>query len=402
MKKNIFSSAVIALACAAFVILTACVTEPTEDQLFVTSAQADQIVADNGGVIMHLNDFKSKYMTQCGVYFPVRERSYSYAGGQYQIDEKDFTKNNLGWFSVDSIPTAGEQVYIKGRIVTEDGGGNWYKSMVIQEMVNGEQQALRISLDASNLHGQYLLGQEIMIHVNGLCIGKYANQPQLCVPSYNDNTNANKAEEKVGWCPGRIPAPLFAQHVTLIGKPNVSDIHYDDMLISEFIGITGNANNDQYFKYDGRLVRLSNVYFTGEYDNYGVPTACNLTQDPSTYTTSNYAPVFAPSTGGMGFPQGRIISDGSSKTVVSNSEYAKFAHYFLPGASKEANNCSSYKGTITGILGHYTDNGRNPADAWDWSITLRDFSTPAHHAIVEDIVFTDASGNPWTPVEWTK
>ena len=90
-----------------------------------------------------------------------------------------------------TIPVGGPQIYIRGRIVTDDQGGNFYKTIVIQEIVNGKQQALRLSVDASSAGGAYLLGQEIMIHVNGLGIGKYANEPQLCVPSYNNNLNAN-------------------------------------------------------------------------------------------------------------------------------------------------------------------------------------------------------------------
>ena len=81
------------------------------------------------------------------------------------MDTTDYTKNNLGWFSIDTIPVGGEQVYIRGRIITDDQGGNFYKSLVIQEMVNGEQQTLRISVDASSSGGRYQLGQEIMIHI---------------------------------------------------------------------------------------------------------------------------------------------------------------------------------------------------------------------------------------------
>lgn len=371
---------------------------PTEESLYLDDAAAEQLVTDNGGVVMHLDDFRDKYMTQCGVFFPVRQRSYTYSGG-YQVDDKDYTKNNLGWFSIDTIPVGGQQVYIRGRIITDDLGGNFYKSLVIQEMVDGKQQTLRVSVDASSAGGRYQLGQEIMIHVNGLGIGKYANEPQLCVPTYNNNTYAMNAEQKMGWAPGRIPAPRFAAAVTIIGEPDASKIHCDTLQISDFTKyIEGTATNADYFRLDGNLVCLKDVWFTGGYDNYGNEAKCS-TGDPEKDSNAN---VFAPTTNNVGYPQGRLIQDANgNRTLVSTSEYAKFASYYLPGADKNGvANCSEYKGTVVGILGHYTDNGRNLPDAMDWSITLRDFSTSVHSAIVEDLQLTNSAGEKWVPVEY--
>lgn len=404
--KNIVKNIALGLTCLGFAALTACVNPPSEDKLFLTEDQANQVISDNGGKLLNLDDFKNQFVTKYGVFFPVRERSYTYSGG-YQMDTTDYTKNNLGWFSIDTIPTYGQQYYIRGRVITDDAGGNFYKSIVIQQMVNGEQQVLRISVDASNLGGQLLVGQEIMIHVNGLSIGKYSNQIQLCVPSYNDNIYAQYASQKTGWAPGRIPAPRFMEAVTLIGKPDVSELHYDVMTISQIISIangTDDASNALYAKYDGRLVRVEGVHFTGQYDNQGTPSACDLKQDPNEYINPNNAITFAPSTAGLGFPQGRLFTDASSQLLlVSNSEYSKFASYYLPGAGYDVNNCADYVGNISGILGHYTDNGRNAPDQYDWSITLRDFSTPSHQATVEDIVMSNTTtGLPWVPQEYKK
>lgn len=400
--KNIWNKFFTLLAASS--ILFACTpADPTEESLFCSEAEALQIVADNGGEILHLSDFVDQYMTTYGVLFPVRERSYTYSGSAYQMNSSDYTKNNLGWFSIDTIPTNGKQLYIRGRIITDDGGGNFYKSMVIQEIVQGKQQTLRISLDASSLNGMFLLGQEILIHVNGLAIGKYANQPQLCVPSYNDNIYAQYAAQKVGWAPGRIPVARFMKAVTLIGKPDVSKIQCDEISISDFINLTGTdaAANEKYFALDGHLVCIKGVHFTGELENQGTLEECNLTQDPSAYVSNNSAICFGPSTCGLGFPQSRIISDGTNVTLVSCSEYAKFATYYLPGASYGENHCSDYVGQVSGILGHYTDNGRNLPDKYDWSISLRDFTTPSHKALVEDIIMHHATtGAAWVPQEF--
>lgn len=361
MKKNLYIFATAAL------LFTACQPQDiAPDQWYVSEEAAQQQIADEGGTLYTLNDFVNNYMTQCGVIFPVRQRSYTYSNG-YQMDPSDYTKNNRGWFSIDTIPAAGPGIYIRGRIVTEDYDGNFYKSMVIQETerINGEQQALRISVDMSNAGGQFALGQVIQIRVNGLSIGKYANEPQLCVPSYNDNIFAMNATQKVGWAPGRIPAPMFQKAVTFIGTPERDKIIYDDITLSDIINSP--ATDENYHKMDGRLVRVSNVHFAqadgsdipGMYDNQGTPGNCTE-GDPDSDQNSC---VFAPYTNNLGFPQGRIIDDGTAQSLVSTSEYAKFAHIVLPTAD--------YVGTIVGILGHYTDNGRNNPDQWDWSITLR-------------------------------
>lgn len=385
MKKLLY------ILCGTALLLSfaACTPKAIEpEQLYVTEEVADQMI-QAGDTLYTLNDFVAKYMTKYGVIFPVRERSYTYDAGTrtYNIDSTDYTKNNRGWFSIDTIPSDGPNLYIRGRVVTEDYDGNFYKSMVIQQIVDGKQQALRISVDASNVGGQYALGQMIQIRVNGLAIGKYANEPQLCIPSYNDNIYANSASQKVGWAPGRIPAPIFNKATTLIGVPDKKAIVCDTLTLADIIGTP--ADDAHYHEMDGKLVCIKNVYFEqasgsaipGMYDNYGTPTGCT---DGNPETDQNSC-VFAPTTNNMGFPQGRIINDGTKQSIISTSEYAKFAHIILP--------TSDYKGTIVGILGHYTDNGRNDPDEWDWSITLS--------SRYNMIGFTNNEGEEWVMKEYT-
>ncbi|MCM1035478.1 MAG: DUF5689 domain-containing protein [Paludibacter sp.] len=385
MKKNI----VYILLTAVFALAACTPQEIAPDQWYISEDEAQKLIEADGGRLYTLNGFVDTFMTDCGVIFPVRQRSYTYSGGKYQMDPANPTTNNRGWFSIDTIPNEGSGIYIRGRIVTEDYDGNFYKSMVIQatERINGEQQALRISVDMSNAGGQYALGQVILIRVNGLAIGKYANEPQLCVPAYTDNIFAMNASQKVGWAPGRIPAPMFQKAVTFVGKPEPEKIIYDDITLSDIINSP--ANDENYHKMDGRLVRINNVHFAqaegsdipGMYDNYGTPAGCT-NGNPETDQNSC---VFGPTTNNLGFPQGRIIDDGTAQSLVSTSEYAKFAHIVLPTAD--------YSGTIEGILGHYTDNGRNDPDAWDWSITLRSRY---------DIKLTNADGETWVMKEYNR
>lgn len=369
MKKNIFILSLAVLA------LVACQPKDIEvSSLFKTDAAVKAMMeAEPEGYIFYdeahggLNQFVADYMTEEGDYTPVRTRS---AYSTYQM------------FSIDTIPTSGKGVYITGRIVTDDDGGNFYKALVIQQMVGGKQQALRLSVDAGNASGIYAKGQRIIIRVNGLSIGKYANQPQLCVPSFNNNLNASNFEQKVGWCPGRIPAARFAKATTHManadGTPDIAELYYEELTISDFIDILDVVEARSW---DGKLVRIKNIHFTGEYaDSKGALFPCT-TGDPETDGNAN---VFGPTTGNVGYPQGRVISDGVKTSIVSTSEYADYAHFYLPEAE--------YVGTAEGVLGFYLDNGRY-APLWKtWSISLRD---------LRDLKLSNGT-QAWQPKEYSK
>lgn len=384
MKKNILSLLAGILAISISAGFVSCNPKDIEPEtLYLTEAQVSEMIASDNGTLYNLDDFVAHYMTEVGVIFPVRSRSFE----GLQDNPNDATNtHNRGWFSIDTIPSDGPGIYIRGRIVTDDYDGNFYKSLVIQQVVNNEQQALRVSVDASSVGGQFAKGQEIIIRVNGLSIGKYANEPQLCVPSYNDNIYANKASEKVGWAPGRIPVAMFMKAAKCIGLPDQSKIYYDNLDLAT-IAANATAGDAYYHKMDGHLVRVENVHFhqLGDYpgayvggSDYSTPTACT-NGNPVDDTNSC---VFAPTTENQGFPQGRIITDGTNYCIVSTSEFAKFAHMLLP--------TSDYVGTITGILGHYTDNAKNQPDLWDWSITVSNRN---------DIVLSNGS-RQWSCIEW--
>lgn len=382
---------VLSIIALATLILAACTPEPiSEEQAFLSEEQVNKIIADDGGHLYTLNELIDTYMTEIGNF---KSDSCLYRSRATKGD-------GVYLFSIDTLPQAGPGIYIRGRVITDDLGGNFYKAIVIQQIVNGEQQALRLSVDGSSAGGMYPLGQEILIRCNGLAIGRYADQPQLCVPSYNNNYTASNGEQKVGWAPGRIPWERFQLAVRRIGKPNVQAIHVDVVNLSDFVGIYANSQRKQIHHMDGRLVRVENIWFKGSYlDTNNKEQTCN-TDDPDQSENAN---VFAPTTKNIGYPQSRVITDGNKISLVSNSEYAKFAYFYLPGA--DANgvaNCPNYKGSVTGILGFYRDNARYDADFDCWSITMRDLKTPTRETIVSDLDLKDATGKAWIPVEYSK
>lgn len=345
MKKSVFniSALLFSLGC---ILLAACTpNEPTK--LYISDAEAEALIKE--GTCLTIEQFKATYMTEEGNYcMPDLYRARSKAGAYYL-------------FTIDTIPVSDTPIYIRGRVTTDDYAGNFYKTLCIQQMVDGKQQAIRLSVDAGSIGGLYQLGQEILIRVDGLAIGRYANQPQLCLPSYNNNIYANKAEEKVGWAAGRIPFAIFKARTQCIGTPDQSKLYYDTLQITDYNHITDLVEAREW---DAKLVCIENVHFTGQYEDSGTPTNCT-TGDPETDGNAN---VFAPTTENRNYPQSRVIMDAQNNwTLVSTSEYAKYAHFYLP-----ANN---YWGNVVGILGFYYDNGlkysQYPPEASDWSISIR-------------------------------
>lgn len=345
MKKSVFNISALLFSMGCMLLAACTPDEPTK--LYISEIEADAMI--EAGQCLTIEEFKATYMTEEGNYcMPDLYRERSKAGNYYL-------------FSIDTIPVSDTPIYIRGRVTTDDYAGNFYKTLCIQQMVNGKQQALRLSVDAGSIGGLYQLGQEILIRVDGLAIGRYANQPQLCLPSYNNNIYANKAEQKVGWAAGRIPFAVFKARTQCIGTPDKSKLYYDTLKITDYNHITSLVEARSW---DAKLVCIENVHFTGQYDNNGTPTNCT-TGDPETDGNAN---VFAPTTENMNYPQSRVIKDAQDKwTLVSTSEYAKYAHFYLP-----ANN---YWGDVVGILGFYYDNGLNynryPPEASDWSISIR-------------------------------
>ena len=344
--KKILYIALVALC------VVAC-TPPDVDQtkLFLTEDQAQALI--DQGEELTIEELKARYMTEDGNYcLPELYRERSKAGSYYL-------------FSIDTIPASEKPVYIRGRVTTDDYAGNFYKTLCIQQVfVNGSdttQQALRLSVDAGSVSGLYQLGQEILIRVDGLAIGRYANQPQLCLPSYNNNTHANKAEEKVGWASGRIPIAIFKARTQSIGMPDKSKLYYETLKITDYNNI---LDLEDARSWDAKLVRIKNVHFTGQYYNNGTPAKCT-TGDPETDQNAN---VFAPTTNNLNFPQARVFYDeNNNHSAVSTSEYAKYAHFYLPA--------ENYWGDVVGILGFYYDNGlkysQYPPAKDDWSISIR-------------------------------
>ena len=211
------------------------------------------------------------------------------------------------------------------------------------------------------------------------------------------------ASQKVGWCPGRIQGSVFRNVTRMIGKPDVNKLKYDTLTLTQLYAevplkptIDADGMN-KVRKADGRLVVIKNVHFTGEYDNNGTLAKCDTLHPDS----SSNANVFAPTTQNIGYPQSRVIADGSNKIMCSSSEYAKFAYYYLPGADRHGvADCANWTGTVTGILGWYLDKASdmasNKLDGYEWSVTPRGIPGIG----IADIQMQNDHDDSWIPKEF--
>lgn len=309
-----------------------------------------------------IHQFLDKFLTKTGneEKYPPRARSHK---------GNSVTQENLGLFSVDDIPADSivGRVVIKGRIVSSDVAGNIYKTIYIQDVAHPEQ-GLKISIDAGSISGILPIGQVIAIHCNGLAIGKYANMAQLGIPFFNNAKEGLDNGDKRGWEIGRIPLPIFMQHIQLIGKPEPEKIVVNEMAVDAFPSI--NADYKTIAQWAGRLVRINGLYFSGEGFDYGKPV--KLDEDEK---------IFAPSTNGIGYPQTRVLklaADGTKYTAIGTSEYAKFANAPLPD--------STFVGSITGFVSYYWDKGGSNPDGDEWTLVLRS---------LDDVQLKNEDGEVW-------
>ncbi len=221
-------------------------------------------------------------------------------------------------FSVTQIKS-NEDVVIKGIVTSEDNAGNIYKYIIVQEE-GDNAQALRISIDAGSLSGIYPLGQRVTVKLNDLWIGNYAQSPQVGV--YYANTTKTPVREE----PGRIAKVISDQYIMPYGMPVPSAVVPKEMTIAEIRA----AGPELY----NRLVKIKDATFTGKGADFGKPATIPASEK-----------IFAPSTGGIGYPQSREITDGTGSLFVSTSEYARFAEKKLPTGTCD----------IVALVGWYND-----------------------------------------------
>jgi len=194
--------------------------------------------------------------------------------------------------------------YLRAVVISSDEGGNYYKSMVVQDLAGGvNSRGIELQLDMAGLHTMYPVGQKVVIVLNSLFVGDYNNLPQM------------------GWLyqetqVGRINSLYFDQYIIRDGIPSAKNI--PKALTSDEIDFLGHDDIN-------KLVRLEKVTF--ESKAIGEPLAYNQ------LTATDWI-VNVP------------LANGTTKAVtVRTSSFARFRNMIIE--DKEYN--------ITGILTIYRD-----------------------------------------------
>lgn len=139
-----------------------------------------------------------------------------------------------------------QRIVIHGRVTSSDEQSNVFKFLVIQD----ETAALTFSIDSYNLYLNYRRGQEIVMDVTDMFVGKYAGQQQMGDSSYYDVQRTPQVTF--------MSIERFRQKAELNGIPDISKL--DTLQLETFAELLTNTPEVQR-KYQSQFVRLKNVYF---------------------------------------------------------------------------------------------------------------------------------------------
>lgn len=221
----------------------------------------------------------------------------------------------------------GTHYVISGRVVSADWSGNIYKSMVIQD----KTAAITLSIDRPGMSVNYRIGQEVVLDVTGLYIGKYAGLEQIGgYGEYNGTPQVSfmnylsfrRNSQLNGWPDSEVVTVDYPDPVPA-DKAYCLSIRLGDLPTS----------GDKVREFQSQLVEIRDVEFQGAGEE-------------------NFAPYHE--------TVNRTAYNDEGSIVVRNSGYSNFWARTLPEG----------KGTVRGILSYHSNGG--------WQLLLRD---------IDDVMF---------------
>lgn len=216
--------------------------------------------------------------------------------------KKAYWNNEANYIDTVRLAADGSHVVVAGRVISSDRAGNIYKSLVIQD----ETAALAISIDRSSLYNEYRVGQEVVIDVTDMYIGKYSSLQQLGYPDYSGG---------YGWQATFMPYEMFASHAQLNGNPEPAAI---DTITTTIADLSTTA--DGLMKMQSQLVRLNNVHFAdGGTARFCTAHKVNTNRD--------------------------LLDENGNTIVVRTSGYATFWSDTIPEGSGDVVGILSYNGS---------------------------------------------------------
>ncbi|MBQ3604698.1 MAG: choice-of-anchor J domain-containing protein [Muribaculaceae bacterium] len=221
-----------------------------------------------------------------------------------------YWNDNRNYIDTIGVNSLGEHVIVSGRIISSDETGNIYKNLVIQD----ESAALTISINENDMFESYHIGQEVVIDLTDMYIGKYNGLQQLGFPEYST---------QYGWEATFMEMDFFKQHAQFNGLPQPAEIDTIPVDIAKINAIKSNADSLQ--KWQSQLVRFDSVQWVEAGKPYSEASA----------STNRY-----------------IKDANGNKMLVRNSSYATFRDKLLPSGT----------GSVVGILSYY---------GTEWQVMLR-------------------------------
>ncbi len=203
----------------------------------------------------------------------------------------------------------GEDIVIKGRVISSDSTGNIYKSL----MISDGTAAITIAADAYDMYQTFAFGQEVYMKVTGLEIGGYNNLMQLGGERTYNNAPSMTFMTKDN----------FRSHIQGIGHVDAAAI---DTIVTDLDELTNaKATREGLIAWQSQLIRLDGMTF------------------------EDAGQQFAPSGN-----TNRYIKDANGKRMnLRCSSYSDFAKETIPAGT----------GSVTGILSYYGQ---------DWQMLLID------------------------------
>ncbi len=254
---------------------------------------------------------------------------------------------NDAWQYIDTIGIEngvddGQPYVIRGWVASSDEAGNVFKNLVIQDGT----AAIALSINSYNLYLNYRVGQEVVLDLKGMYIGKYRGLLQLGTPDYDENRRC--------WTASFMAPEFFQIHAQRNGFPDVSKV---DTLVVNNISEINTDNPSELIKNQSRLVRINNVYF----ENGGK-------EKFSTYHSSGV---------------NQTIKDTAGSTLnVRTSGYSNFWNNLLPEGNFD----------IVGILSYYKSSETSTDSPWQ--LVLIDYDGCMN--IGNPTVPVGAEDNPYT------
>lgn len=234
-----------------------------------------------------------------------RDNSFGYLQNPANTDILDGDGNR----AILSFAQAGlVNKHIKAYVVGNDESGNIYKQIYLQDETGG----ILVIVNLTGLFAQFPVGQEVIVELDNLCIGKYYGAYQIGAPQLSKSVSSSG---DINYGMNRLTPRFFFDNIHRNGAPDVTKVN---SLMKTYTALPASSESVR-----NTIVRLNNVSFDGG-------------------GTKQFAPMVdgVPTTGTA------KLNVNGVKIDVRTSGYANFAGDTIPTGT----------GSITAILSQYFNN----------------------------------------------